>query len=97
MEILQTVDKYDNCAWKVLSLNCCLFLGQYDNYDHYRIMKKIELRKVKKNDFFRLTNSECAPLWVRDDYDRSTKKYEVYKYDDVNHWSECKGTRIVFV
>ena len=28
-------------------------------------MKQTELRNVKKGDFFRLANSETAPVWVR--------------------------------
>ena len=60
-------------------------------------MRQIELRKVKQGEFFRLTESETAPVWIRDDYNRSSKKYEAYKYDNVNYWSEFRGTRLVYV
>lgn len=60
-------------------------------------MKQTELRNVKRGDFFRLANSETAPVWVRGDYNRSSKKFEAYKYYDVNYWNEFRGSRIVFV
>lgn len=40
----------------------------------YRIMRQIEMRRVKRGEFFRLANSESAPVWVRDEYNRSSKK-----------------------
>lgn len=46
----------------------------------YRIMRQIEMRRVK-----------------RDEYNRSSKKFEAYKYDNVNYWSEFKGSRLVYV
>lgn len=60
-------------------------------------MRQIEMRRVKRDDFFRLANSESAPVWVRDEYNRSSKKIEAYKYDNVNYWSEFKGSRLVYV
>lgn len=60
-------------------------------------MRKTELKNVKRGEFFRLADSESAPVWVRDGYNRSSRKYEGYKYDDVCHWREFGGTRIVYV
>lgn len=60
-------------------------------------MKQTELRNVKHGEFFRLANSETAPVWVRGDYNRSSKKFEAYKYYDVNYWNEFMGSRIVFI
>lgn len=60
-------------------------------------MKQTELRNVKQGEFFRLANSETAPVWVRGDYNRTSKKFEAYKYYDVNYWNEFRGSRIVFV
>lgn len=60
-------------------------------------MRKTELKNVKREEFFRLADSESAPLWIRGEYDRSSKKYECYKYDDVSHWAEFRGTRLAFV
>ena len=60
-------------------------------------MKQTELRNVKHGDFFRLSNSDTAPVWVRGDYNRASNKFEAYKYNDVNYWNEFRGSRIVFV
>lgn len=60
-------------------------------------MRKTELKNVKRDEFFRLANSENAPLWMRGEYDRSRKKYECYKFDDINHWVDFRGVRLVFV
>lgn len=54
------------------------------------------IKDIKKGDFFRLKDSESATVWVRDEYDKSSKKYWVYKFDDVNHGKEVKGTQKVF-
>ena len=58
-------------------------------------MEKVELRKVKQGDFFKL--SENGKVYVRGYFERSCKKYEAYLYDDVNHESFIKGSRIVLV
>lgn len=58
-------------------------------------MKKIELRKVKQGEFFKL--SENGKVYVRGYYERSCKRYEAYLFDDVNHESFIKCSRIVIV
>ena len=58
-------------------------------------MKTI-LKKIPEGGFFRLSESETAALWVRGYYERSVKKFECYKYDNVNHESFMRGTREVF-
>lgn len=60
-------------------------------------MTKTELRNVRRGEFFRLANSESAPVWVRDDYNRSTKKFEAHKYDNIGRFIECRGSRAVYV
>lgn len=60
-------------------------------------MRQIELRQVKRGDIFRLKDSETAPLWVREGYDRSSRKYDCCKYDNINHFSIINGKRLVFV
>lgn len=59
-------------------------------------MEKMKIRELTLGEFFRLSDSENAPVWVRGEYDRNSHKYECYKYDDVNHWSEFCGKRLVF-
>lgn len=60
-------------------------------------MKQTILKNVKRGDFFRLTNSTTAPVWVRGEYNRSSRKYECYKYEDSNYWSEFRGSRVVWI
>ena len=59
-------------------------------------MTTTTIKQVKKGDFFRLTNNENAPLWVRGYYYAPGKVYECYKYDDVNHEAFFKGDRKVW-
>ena len=56
-----------------------------------------ELSKLKKGEFFRLKNSEKAPVWVRGEYISSARKYSTYKYEDSNHEKLIRGTSKVFV
>lgn len=60
-------------------------------------MKQVQLRQVKKSEFFRLSASDNAPVWVKGYYVPSARKYEAYKYDDTNHEGFFKGTKRVFV
>ena len=60
-------------------------------------MKKIELRKVSKGGYFRFRDYENSPLWVRDIYDPSCKRYVVFKSENVNGWSLRKGSLMVYV
>lgn len=59
-------------------------------------MQKIELRNLGRGDLFRLAGNEEAPVWVRDEYDRSERKYLCYKWDDVNHWTYMRSVRAVY-
>lgn len=59
-------------------------------------MQKIELRKLGRGDLFRLAGNDDAPVWVRDEYDRSERKYLCYKWDDVNHWTYMCSVRGVY-
>ena len=45
----------------------------------------MKLKDLKRGDFFRLKDSDTAPVWVKGEYVRSEKKYSTYKFDDVNH------------
>lgn len=69
-------------------------------------MKPKLLKQVKKGEFFTLTNNVkynedgevlSKYVYVRDDYDRESKKYEVYRFNDVNDYRFMKGTRIVYI
>ena len=59
-------------------------------------MQKIELRKLGRGGLLRLAGNADAPVWVRDEYDRSERKYLCYKWDDVNHWTYMRSDRGVY-
>ena len=69
-------------------------------------MKAVLLKNVKKGEFFTLTdkikfNEDDEVLskyvYVKSDYERSLRKYEVYKFDDCNNYRFMKGERIVYI
>lgn len=60
------------------------------------VMEKVTISRLKKGDLFRMSASESAPLWVRGEYDRGSREYSAYKYDDVNHERFMKGGREVW-
>lgn len=60
-------------------------------------MEKKTIRELKKGEFFRLTDWENAPVWVRGEYIREEKKYSTYKYDDVNNERLLPGDKEVFI
>lgn len=55
------------------------------------------VKDLERGEYFRLKDSETAPVWVRGEYIRQTKKYSTHKFDDVNHERLLSGTRKVFV
>lgn len=44
---------------------------------------KTKVNKVNQGTYFKLKPTETAPVWIRGEYDRSSKSYSCYKYDDV--------------
>ena len=54
-------------------------------------MKKIS--ELKKGEFFRLPNQSV--VYVRDNYERTTKRYSAYKYEDVCAERFFKGDKLV--
>ena len=63
-------------------------------------MEKKELRQVKKGEFFRLAESETAPVWMKSGAtirrDKKTK-YECFQYEDVCHVNYFGSEKTVFV
>lgn len=60
-------------------------------------MEQKPIRKLRKGEFFRLSDRETSPVWVRGEYIREVKKYITYKYDDVNHERLLSGDKRVIV
>ena len=45
----------------------------------------MKLKDLKKGVFFKLKDSDTAPVWIRGEYVRSENKYIKLKFDDINH------------
>lgn len=68
----------------------------YDEEEPPSAYTRQSIRELKKGEFFRLRESDTAPVWVRDEYVPALKKISTYKFDDVNHEHLLKGNTIVF-
>lgn len=64
---------------------------------------KTTIKQLKKGDFFRLkefNENEVineSSVWIRGDYERSTKRYSCIKYSDANHENFFKGDKVVYI
>ena len=60
------------------------------------------VKELKSGDFFTLkeyAENRVVPensVWVRGEFERSTKKYSCCKFSDMNHENFFKGDRIVY-
>lgn len=60
-------------------------------------MKPVPLSTVKRGELVRLSPSETAPVWVRGEYDRSTRRYSLQSWDDISRTTTRKATALVHV
>lgn len=60
-------------------------------------MRIIELRKVKQGEAFRLSDSDDAPDFIRDEYNRSARKFEAHKSEDEYQCVKLVGSQMVYV
>lgn len=63
-------------------------------------MKKIKIKDLKKGDYFTLKEIEYPDekqVYIKGDYERSEKKYSVYKFYDVNSERLLKGEKEVYI
>lgn len=51
------------------------------------------IKDLKVGDYFKFKAN--GRVYVRGSYNRSTKKFEYYDFDDVNRFHECNGTKAV--
>lgn len=57
------------------------------------------VKELKKGEYFTKKNIECPKdnqVWIRDEYDRTEKKYLCYNFSDVNRWTYLKGTATIY-
>lgn len=62
-------------------------------------MKEVQLKDVKKGEYVKFTATPATDnnVWIKDDYDRGSKKFTLQKFSDVGHFNYAKGTRKVFI
>lgn len=61
--------------------------------------KTMTLKELKKGEYFTRKDIEFpkdTQVFVRGDYDRSTKKYECHRFSDINDTIYLKGSTNVF-
>jgi hypothetical protein len=56
-----------------------------------------DLKSLKRGDFFKLSATPNAPVYVKGDYDRGAKKFSCHRWDDMCDSRLMAGTRTVFV
>jgi len=61
----------------------------------------MKLKDLKKGEFFMKTpktdHPKEAQVWIRGDYDRSTKTYECTNFGDMNRTCQMKGSSNVYI
>lgn len=63
-------------------------------------MQKIKIKDLPKGEYFTLNPLEFpkdSQVWVKGEYERSTKKYSTHKWSDVNHEVLRKGDKEVYI
>lgn len=57
------------------------------------------LKDLKKGELFKRVSKKGigTAVYVRGDYDKSSKTYECYKYEDINSFINLKGNSVVCV
>lgn len=55
-----------------------------------------KIEEVKTGTFFKL-KAKSNIVYIRSGYNRSTKRYEAYKFDDVNSFREFKKGKEIIV
>lgn len=61
-------------------------------------MTTTTLKQVKKGEFFRLSDKPNAKTYIREEYDRETKKFYVTDCEDIfGAGRMLKGSRVVYI
>ena len=63
-------------------------------------MEAKRIKDLKSGEYFTINPVEYpkeSVVWVRGNYERSSKKYSVHKWSDICHESFMKGDRMVYV
>lgn len=58
--------------------------------------KIMTVKEVKKGEYIHLLNKDNTPqkkVWIRGEYDRSSQRYELQNYWDINDFKYVKGDK----
>lgn len=66
------------------------------------IKNAIKLRDLKEGDYFCLKSlgekeAKDSQIWIKGEYDKSSRKYSCTKFSDVNHEHLFDGNKLVFI
>lgn len=62
----------------------------------------MRIKDIPRGEYFVTTRispdetPDVRRVWVRGEYNRSSQKYECYKWEDVNHTHEFDGSKTVY-
>lgn len=59
--------------------------------------RPVPIESLKKGDYFRLLGFKSKDVKVFDGYNRSTRKYSYYSFNDINKFGEKKKGTLVNV
>lgn len=64
-------------------------------------MKQTTIKELKKGEFFTLRDYgeqeiTSHPVWIRGEYDKGSKTFSCFKFDDINREAFFKGAKVVY-
>lgn len=66
----------------------------------WSVQTPVPLKSLKKGDLFTLKDipsPKDSQVYIKGDYDKSTRTFECTKYSDMNSWRDFKGDKMVYV
>ena len=62
-------------------------------------MERVQIKTIKKGEFFKreIKGQPTERVYIRGDYDRATKTYNAYAFDDINAEIFIKADKYVYI
>lgn len=74
-------------------------LNDPKDYGEITDFTPVPLKSLKKGDWFTIKPigyPDDNQVYIKDEYDRSSKKYCCGRRDDISYWREFKGDKLVY-
>lgn len=100
MDVIRIFQKYSGLDYPFVNgcgnirYNNSLLARDNDGYGEDE-MYAVKLKDLKGDVYFKLRPTDTAPVWVKDEYDRSERKYLCHKFDG-NGERYIKGDTVVY-